>query len=423
MLTRRVFLRGSAIVMAGMGVAPGWLARAAAAESKKRKTLVAIFMRGAADGLNIVVPFGEKRYRELRPTLAIVPPSGQPNVNAPLFAANGGCIDLDGTFGLNNAMQPLKALWDKQQLAIIEATGSPDASRSHFDAQDSMESGTAGKTTGDGWLNRALPAGNETSSLRAVALSNQVPRCLRGVHEAIAIGNLEQFNIGDQDTAAIMQSMYATTPDASVGRTGKDAFEAMKVIQSIQNTPQNTPPPATGPAGLAGISQYGQAGEFGRNLQQLARLIKADAGVEVAFADIGGWDHHGNETMQLSPLLRQFSNGIAAFCQDMGDRMEDVVLVTMSEFGRTVEENGNGGTDHGHGSFMMVIGGAVQGGKIYGKWPGLEKEQLFEGRDLAVTTDYRDVLSELVRGHLGQTDVARVFPGFQPSPSMRLLRS
>src|SRR5437773_7185191 len=237
-------------------------------------------------------------------------------------------------------------------------------------------------------------------------------------YEAIAIGNLEQFNIGDQDAAAIMQSMYATTPDASVGRTGKDAFEAIKVIQSIQNTPQNTP--ATGPAG---IPRYGQAGEFGRNLQQLARLIKADAGVEVAFADIGGWDHHGNETVQLSTLLRQFSNGIAAFCQAMGDGMEDVVLVTMSEFGRTVEENGNGGTDHGHGSFMMVIGGAVQGGKIYGKWPGLEKEQLFEGRDLAVTTDYRDVLSELVRGHLGQTDMARVFPGFQPSPSLRLLRS
>src|SRR5947207_10580099 len=149
------------------------------------------------------------------------------------------------------------------------------------------------------------------------------------------------------------------------------AFEAMKLIQSIQNTPQNTPPPSTGPAGLAGISQYGQAAEFGRNLQQLARLIKANAGVEVAFADIAGWDHHGNETVQLSTLLRQFSNGIAAFCQDMGDRMEDVVLVTMSEFGRTVEENGNGGTDHGHGSFMMVIGGAVQGGKIYGKWPGL----------------------------------------------------
>jgi uncharacterized protein (DUF1501 family) len=426
MVTRRVFLRGSAIVMAGMGAAPGWLARTAASleaspyqasaprGSKKRKTLVAIFMRGAADGLNIVVPFGDKRYKDLRPTIAIAPPSTQTNGNA----VNGGTIDLDGTFALNGAMQPLKPLWEKQQLAIVEATGSPDPSRSHFDAQDSMECGTPGKTTGDGWLNRALPVVNdEPSSLRAVALGNQVPHCLRGGNEVIAVGNLQQFNIGDQSAAAIMQSMYATTPDASLGRTGKDAFEAMKVIRSVQNTFPNTP--AAGPG--TGVQLLAQGGDFGRNLQQLARLLKAEAGVEVAFADIGGWDHHGNENQQLPNLLRQFSAGIAAFCQEMGDRMEDIVLVTMSEFGRTAAENGNGGTDHGHGSFMMVIGGPVRGGKVYGKWPGLEKEQLFEGRDLAVTTDYRDVLSELVRGHLGQQNLSAVFPGFQPGQPLGLL--
>ncbi|MBV8514732.1 MAG: DUF1501 domain-containing protein, partial [Acidobacteria bacterium] len=402
MLTRRVFLRGSAIVMAGMGVAPGWLVRTAAAENKKRKTLVAIFLRGAADGLNIVVPFGDKRYKELRPTLAVAPPSNQGNaIAAAALAAlpagvnvaglNTGTIDLDGYFGLNGAMQPLKALWDKHQLAIIEATGSSDNSRSHFEAQDAMESGTLGNTPGNGWLNRALPPAAEGAyALRAIALSNQVPRALRGDHEAIAVGNLQQFTVGNQDAAAIMQSMYATTPDASLGRTGKDAFEAMKIIQSIQNAPQD-PQPAFAP----NVPQYGQAGDFGRNLQQLARLLKAEAGVEAVFADIGGWDHHGNENGQLPNLLRQFSTGIAAFSNDMGDRMEDVVLVTMSEFGRTAQENGNGGTDHGHGSFMMVMGGPVQGGKIYGKWPGLEKEQLFEGRDLAVTTDYRAVLSEL----------------------------
>jgi uncharacterized protein (DUF1501 family) len=419
MLTRRVFLRGSAIVMAGMGVAPGWLARAAAAGSKKRKTLVAIFMRGAADGLNIVVPFGDKRYKELRPTLAIAPPSPQTNANANAFNPfNGGSIDLDGTFALNGAMQPLKALWDKKQLAIIEATGSPDPSRSHFDAQDSMECGTPGKTSGDGWLNRALPtAGDEASTMRAIALGNKVPHCLRGGNEVIAVGNLQQFNVGDQSAAAIMQTMYATTPDASLGRTGKDAFEAMKVIRSIQDTPQT--PPAVVPGG--GPPLIVQAGEFGRNLQQLARLLKAEAGVEVAFADIDGWDHHGNENQQLPNLLRQFSAGIAAFCQEMGDGMEDIVLVTMSEFGRTVEENGNGGTDHGHGSFMMVIGGPVKGGQVYGMWPGLEKEQLFEGRDLAATTDYRAVLGELVRGHLGQQNLSAVFPGFQPGQPLGLL--
>jgi uncharacterized protein (DUF1501 family) len=375
-----------------------------------------------------VAPFGDKRYREVRPTIAVASPSGPGNANLPAGVLNGGSIDLDGTFALNGAMQPMKALWDKQQLAIIEATGSPDPSRSHFDAQDSMESGTPGKTSGNGWLNRALPvAGSGNPSLRAVALTSQVPRTLRGEHEAIVVSNLEQFRIAsNQNAAAILQNMYATTPDASLGRTGKDAFEAMKVIQSIQNSAPNVPGLPAGLAGPAGppvTPQYGQGGELGRSLQQLGRLIKAEAGVEAAFAEMGGWDHHSNENQQLSNLLRQFSNAIGAFCQDMGDRMEDIVMVTMSEFGRTVEENGNAGTDHGHGSFMMVIGGSVQGGKVYGKWPGLEKEQLFEGRDLAVTTDYRVVLSELVSGHLGQRDLTTVFPGFQPGASLGLLRT
>jgi uncharacterized protein (DUF1501 family) len=411
MLTRRIFLRGSAVVMAGMGAVPSWLARAASVEGKKRKILVAIFQRGAADGLNIVAPFSEKRYRELRPTLAVAPPTGQNNANGPI---NGGAIDLDGRFALNGAMQPLKALWDKQQLAIVEATGSPDSSRSHFDAQDYMESGTSGKTMGDGWLNRALPpAGAGTSALRAVAMGNQVARTLRGEHEAIAVGDSQQFNMGNQDAAGILESMYATSADAQWGRTGKGAFDAMKLIQSINRSPYSP----------QGGAQYGQGGELGRSLQQLARLIKADAGVEAAFAEIGGWDHHGNENQQLSNLLRQFSSALAAFSQDMGDRMEDIVLVTMSEFGRTAEENGNAGTDHGHGSLMMVLGGPVQGGKVYGQWPGLEKEQLFEGRDLAVTTDFRAVLGELISGHLGQKDLGPVFPGFKAGDPLGLLRS
>jgi uncharacterized protein (DUF1501 family) len=410
MLTRRIFLRGSAVVMAGMGAVPSWLARAASVEGKKRKILVAIFQRGAADGLNIVVPFSERRYRELRPTLAIAPPSGQTNPNG----QPAGTIDLDGRFALNAAMQPLKALWDKQQLAIVEATGSPDSSRSHFDAQDYMESGTSGKTMGDGWLNRALPpAGTQTSALRAVAMGNQVPRTLRGERDAIAVGDSQQFNMGNQNAESILESMYANSTDPQWGRTGKDAFEAMKLIQSINRTPGN---PQNG-------AQYAQGGELGRSLQQLARLIKADAGVEAAFAEIGGWDHHGNENQQLSNLLRQFSSALAAFSQDLGDRMEDIVLVTMSEFGRTAEENGNAGTDHGHGSLMMVLGGPVQGGKVYGQWPGLEKEQLFEGRDLAVTTDFRTVLGELIQGHLGQKDLGPVFPGFKPGDPLGLLRS
>jgi uncharacterized protein (DUF1501 family) len=200
--------------------------------------------------------------------------------------------------------------------------------------------------------------------------------------------------------------MYATSADAQWGRTGKDAFEAMKLIQSINRSPNN---PQNG-------AQYGQGGDLGRSLQQLARLIKADAGVEAAFAEIGGWDHHGNENQQMQLLLRQFSSAIAAFSQDMGDRMEDIVLVTMSEFGRTVEENGNAGTDHGHGSLMMVLGGPVQGGKVYGQWPGLKDDQLHENRDLALTTDFRDVFAEVAVKHLGVKDSAAVFPGYEVSP-------
>jgi uncharacterized protein (DUF1501 family) len=418
MLTRRIFLRGSAVAMAGMGAVPSWLARAASAEGKKRKTLVVVFQRGAADGLNIVIPFTEKRYRDLRPTLAIASPNGQPPQTGPngqiLTPLNGPAIDLDGRFALNIAMQPLKPLWDKQQLAIVEATGSPDPSRSHFDAQDYMESGTPGQPSGDGWLNRALPpADAETSPLRAVALGNQVPHTLRGQRDAIAVNNSQQYQMGNHDAAAILQDMYSTSSDAQVGRTGKEAFEAMKMIQSITQGSNNLP----------GGAQYGQGGELGRSLQQLARMIKADVGVEAAFAEIGGWDHHGNENQQLSNLLRQFSSALAAFSQDMGDRMEDIVLVTMSEFGRTAQENGNAGTDHGHGSLMMVLGGPVQGGKVYGQWPGLEKEQLFEGRDLAVTTDFRAVLSELIRGHLGQKDLGPVFPGYKPGDPLGLLRA
>ncbi|HLH42892.1 MAG TPA: DUF1501 domain-containing protein [Bryobacteraceae bacterium] len=427
MLTRRVFLRGSAIAMAGFGSAPRWLARAASTGQGKRKILVAIFQRGACDGLNVVAPFGEKRYYELRPSIAIAAPTtgaiwmggsaggGAAAGRAVPFNGNGAnAIDLDGHFGLHPALQPLKELWDKQQLAIVEAVGSPDPSRSHFDAQDYMESGTPGKPSSDGWLNRALPpAGPDGSPLRAVAVGSELPRTLRGERPAIALNNAAQFQTGNQEATTIIEDMYATTPDARLGRTGRDAFAAMKTIQAINREPYRP----------SNNAQYGLAGELGRGLQQIARLIKADAGVEAAFAEIGGWDHHSNENPQLSNLLRQFGWGLAAFYADMGDRMEDIVVVTMSEFGRTAQENGNGGTDHGHGDVMMALGGPVRGGKVYGAWPGLEKEQLYEGRDLAVTTDFRTVLGELVRGHLGQKNLAQAFPGFEMGEGLGLLKT
>jgi uncharacterized protein (DUF1501 family) len=398
MLTRRIF-------MAGAGMAPSWLARAAANTTGggRKKVLVAIFQRGAADGLNLVAPFGDKNYKILRPTIGIQEPGGSQFNSA---------LDLDGFFGLHPQMEALKPLWEKKQLALVQAVGSPDPSRSHFEAQDYMESGTPGRVAGDGWLNRALPAATpETSPLQAVSLGPQLARTLRGDRSAISIANAQSFGLGNSESAKMLEKMYVASADRRLETTGKDAFAAMKMVQSINNAPYT---PANG-------AQYPPAGELGSSLRQLARFIKADVGVEAAFAETGGWDHHGNETAQMLPLARQLAMAIAAFMQDLGDQMEDVVLVTMSEFGRTARENGDGGTDHGHGGVMMVAGGAVKGGRVYGKWPGLAPEQLFEGRDLAVTTDFRDVLGELVTRHLGQKDLEKVFPGYRAGPPLGLL--
>ena len=400
MLTRRLFLRASALAAAGVGVAPAWLVRAAAQAGARRRVLLAIFQRGAADGLNIVVPFFERRYYDARPTLA-VPEPGKTN----------GAIDLDGRFGLHPSLQALKPLWDSRQLAIVEAVGSPDPTRSHFDAQDFMESGTPGRLADDGWLNRSMASPSATPSpLRAVAIGTQLPRTLRGHQSAVAISNLEQFQVKNPAAGGALERMYATTSDAKLVASGRQTFDAVKMVESIGRTPYV---PANG-------AQY--QGEFGRSLQQIARLIKADVGLEVAFADMGGWDHHSNEAPQLANLLQQFGNSLAAFSRDMGDRMEDIVVVTMSEFGRTVHEDGNNGTDHGHGNVMMVLGGPVRGGAVFGNWPGLEPDQLYERRDLAVTTDFRSVLGELTSRHLGRP-IEEVFPGYQRGEPIGLLKT
>jgi len=287
-------------------------------------------------------------------------------------------------------------------LASVEATGSPDPTRSQFDPQHYMESRSP-VWKRDGWSNRALPpAGAESSPLRAVAISPNLPRTLQGDHSAIAVNDVQKFR-ASEDTTAIVESMYAASRDRQMASEGRDAFAAVRMIESLSRTNYNP----------SGGAQYGPAGELGRGLLQIARLIKADAGVEAAFAEIGGWDHHQNEANQLNNVLRQLGTALAAFTADMGDRMEDIVLVTMSEFGRAASENGDNGTDHGHGGLMFVLGGPVQGGKVYGKWPGLEKEQLYEGRDLAVTTDFRAVLSELIAGQYGTRDLSQVFPGYR----------
>jgi uncharacterized protein (DUF1501 family) len=408
MPSRRVFLKGSALAMFGVGSMPVWLSRslyAADSTEVRKKILVAIFQRGAVDGLNMVIPFAEPRYYALRPSIAIPKPDGTPN----------SALDLDGFFGLHPALAPLKPMFDARHLAIVDAVGSPDPTRSHFDAQDYMESGMPGSHAGtDGWLNRALPKESGAASpVRAISLGDNLARTLRGHNDAVAVRNLNDFQVHDARGAATFESMYENSLDTLMHGTGKEAFNAVKIMQSIQ---KQTYVPANG-------ASYGNSG-FGKSLQQIAQLIKANVGVEVAFADIGGWDTHVNETGgqptngQLANNLTQFGQALAAFYQDLGDRMEDVTLVTMSEFGRTVKENGDRGTDHGHANVMFVLGGNVRGGKVYGDWPGLQEEQLYDGRDLALTTDFRDVLSELVARHLGNSNLKSVFPGYE-NPKFR----
>jgi uncharacterized protein (DUF1501 family) len=394
MLTRRSFLQAAGLTIGALGATPLWLLRAAAQTADRRKILVVVFQRGAADGLNMVAPVFEKRYYALRPSLAV-----------PMPGVANGAIDLDGRFALHPSLQPLKELWDARTLAIVHAAGSPDPSRSHFDAQDYLECGTPGTKTADGWLNRAMPHEVSASSpLRAVAMATEVPQSLRGGAGAIALDDLAAFQAGSLETAELLERLYVSSADASLGPRGRATFEAVRAIDSIRRQPYT---PANG-------AQY--VGVFGRRLRQIAQLIKADVGVEVACADIGEWDHHSDETQQLPPLLREFGGSLLAFARDLGDRMADVVVVTMSEFGRTTAENGNGGTDHGRGNVMMVLGGEVRGGAMYGRWPGLEPEQLVDRRDLAVTTDFRDVLGELVVVHRRQ-DRARVFPNYtSPGP-------
>jgi uncharacterized protein (DUF1501 family) len=410
MLSRRVFLKHGGLALVSVGLAPRFLERTIeAAGTRRRKVLITIFQRGAVDGLNMVIPFGERAYYAARPSIAISRPG-----------LADGALDLDGFFGLHPRLAPLAPLWQSRQLAVVHACGSPDGTRSHFDAQDYMETATPGiKSTRDGWLNRYLHAREhaEATPFRAVALSNQIPRSLQGVEPALAINQIGQFGIrpGEVgDVQGAFESQYAAAADTVLNRTGSEAFEAVRLLKSADPAKYRSENGAEYPR-----SAYGDA------LRQVAQLVKADVGLEVAFAEVGGWDTHvnqGSSAGQLAARLDDFSRGLAALVRDLGDRMADVVILTMSEFGRAVAENGNRGTDHGHGNAMMVIGGeAVRGGKVYGHWPGLRPEQRYEGRDLAVTTDFRSVFNDVVRDHLGVTDTSSIFPGFQATAPLGFL--
>ena len=414
-MNRRFFLHNGALAIAGTAAIPSFLVRSVMAEqATSRRRLVVVFQRGAADGLNIVVPYREKNYYSMRPSIAI--PQNQ-------------VLDLDGFFGLHPSLAPFKPLYDQGHLAIVHAAGSPDTTRSHFDAQDYMESGTPGlKSTQDGWLNRALQAEDlrhrcigtceQHTAFRALALGPDVPRTLSGKIPAIALNNVNGFTIAGRGpvpspAATAFQAMYADSGDRILHPAGDETFDAVKMLRAA-NPAQYAPAPT---------ANY-PTSEFGNSMKQIAQLLKANLGVEVAFTDVNGWDTHQNQGSvngQLANRLTDFSASIAAFWRDMGDEADDITLITMSEFGRTARENGTGGTDHGHANAMFVLGGNVKGGKVYGRWPGLDNDQLNEGRDLVLTTDYRQVLGEVVTQTLGATNLDVVFPGAGLTPN-RFLR-
>ncbi len=391
------------MAIVGTTAIPSFLTRAAwgAVPAASNKRLVVIFQRGAADGLNIVVPHAEAAYYAMRPSINI--PRAQ-------------VIDLNRFFGLHPAMAPLKPLWDQRHLAIVHAAGSPDTTRSHFDAQDYMESGTPGvKATSDGWLNRTLQSETAAtnSPFRAIALGTSLPRILSGKASAVAVSNVNGFGIAGGNPASAplgntFEAMYAQSVDTVLHGTAAETFEAVKMLKSADPKKYTPSPGANYPRG-----------SFGDGLRQTAQLIKSNLGVQIAFTDIGGWDNHVNEGAvegQLANVLRDFAQSIAAFWTDLGPLAEETVIVTMSEFGRTARENGNRGTDHGHANVMFILGGPVRGGRVYGRWPGLDPSQLNEGRDLALTTDFRRVLGEAVSRHLGNAQLNTVFPGFDNQP-------
>jgi uncharacterized protein (DUF1501 family) len=405
MLSRRVFLKNGSLALVSLGFAPTFLSRTVTAAAARKKVLITIFQRGAVDGLNVVVPFGEGAYYAARPSIAIPRPG----------SGAEPAIDLDGFFAFHPRLAPLQRLYADGALAIVHASGSPNNTRSHFDAQDYMESATPGvKSTSDGWLNRYLQTRRleHDTPFRAVALAQQLPRTLQGRASALAINQIGQFGIrGPQSDAvgASFEAEYAQAADRVLNGTGREAFEAIRMLKVAD--PQKYQP--------ANGADYPRS-PFGQALRQVAQLVKADVGLEVAFAELGGWDTHVNQGAaagQLATRLDDFARGIGALVTDLGDAMQDTIVMTMSEFGRAVSENGNRGTDHGHGNAMFVMGGAVRGGKVYGQWPGLAVEQRFEGRDLAVTTDFRNVFAEVVTRHLGVADASAIFPGFTVKPS------
>jgi uncharacterized protein (DUF1501 family) len=397
-IARRELLAGVSLtaLSAFFGVRP-----LRAEDSAAQKVLVCLFMRGAADGLSLVVPYNERAYYQERSSIAIAAPGSA--------SGDSAAIDLDGQFGLHPRLAPLLPAYRAHELAFVHAVGVPIGTRSHFDAQDDMESGQPGDThAADGWLARALSLHPAHSLERSVALGPRLPRALSGSTPSLLLKNLASFDLhGPPHSRPLLrrgfERLYASSTDA-VGQGGSAALAATLTIQRLEPkryVPENG-------------AEYPQQG---LRLRDAAQLIKSNLGVQVVWLDVGGWDTHagqGGADGTLAKRLDELARSLAAFRADLGERFADVTVLTMTEFGRTVAQNGTGGTDHGHGSLMMVLGGGVAGGQVAGKWPGLEPEQRFEGRDLAVTTDFRDLFAEVSAHSLGARDFSRIFPSYTP---------
>lgn len=402
-MNRREFIKDSGLFLLTSATLPSFFGMANAADllGSNQKVLVVIFQRGAADGLSMIVPHGDADYnKKIRPTTYLDPSE---------------TIKLDGFFGLHPALKDLIPLWEARKFAVIHQVGSPNATRSHFDAQDYMESGVPGvKSVDDGFLDRLLtkiPDDNGKSIFKGLAVQPNLPRALWGTSGAFAMNSIQEFSQIDQGKMVSgmskgFESMYDTALDQALRGAGQNSFEAMKVLKNL-------------PANSA-KAEYPK-GKLGKRLSEVAKLIKGKVGLRVAMTDCGGWDTHqrqGAAQGQLANNLSELGGSIAAFMKDLGPMSKDVCVVTMTEFGRTVKENGNGGTDHGHGSVMFMLGDRVIGRQVRSRWTSLNPELLYENRDLPVTTDFRDVFCEIFASHLNIPDAKSVFPDFTPSTKM-----
>lgn len=407
-----------ALFAAGIGGVPTFIARAADSRKilppyKKNKVLVCIFQRGAMDGLMAVSPYTDTNLKTLRPTLYMSPAESE-----------GKMFDLDGRFGLHPSLSAFQSYFTEGRMAIVHGVGSPNNTRSHFDAQDYMESGTPfSKSTQSGWLNRAVGLlGHEAATpFRAVSLTSSLPRSFYGDSETLAINNLQEFAVqmrgnplASNLASKSFESLYDQTSSQLLNKTGKESFDAMKML-NVNNLKNFQP--------AAGINYPNSA--LGNSLKQIATLIKMDVGLEVAFAESGGWDTHFNQGAANGALarnLKDFSDSIDAFWRDLSAYQDDVTVMTMTEFGRTAHQNGTGGTDHGRASCLFVLGNDVQGGKVYNNIKSLAKEDLEDGRDLPVSTDFRSVFSSVANAHLKINNNKVLFPSWD-GQQLRLMKS